>query len=166
MGAFSSTLRSTLRCGGILLLITGADGRIGDSRIVLKGLREGRRLTTVATANVASGYESTSTGGLLQLTAGTYTGEMSSTSSMSGGGVDIRKAISIACTATDHGCILDGENDHRVVRVQVGSGTAVSLTGLKITKGSSTFGAGVAIWSGSVTMTDCFISDNDSEYVS
>jgi len=115
-----------------------------------------------STGEVASGYASTSEGGTLELTAGTYTGQMGSYTD--GGGLVIEKAISIGCTADNHGCILDGENDHRVVYVEAGIGIAVSLTGLKITKGSSgsSYGAGVLISSGSVTMTDCFISDNTS----
>ena len=103
------------------------------------------------TSAVASGYTSTGAGGTLLLTAGTY-----STATLT-----IGKAISIACTADNHGCILDGENDHRVVYVRAVSGTAVNLTGLKITRGGGGIhGAGVYISTGSVTMTDCFISDN------
>ena len=103
------------------------------------------------TSAVASGYTSTGAGGTLLLTAGTY-----STATLT-----IGKAISIACTADNHGCILDGENDHRVVVVAAGSGTDVSLTGLNITRGRDSDGAaGVFIGSGSVTLTDCYISGN------
>jgi len=55
-----------------------------------------------------------------------------------------------------------------VVNVYVGKGTAVSLTGLTIKRGKKVNGwsAGVDISSGSVTMTDCIISDNDAKKVS
>ena len=85
------------------------------------------------------------------MTAGTYGGKMSANT-----GVSILKAISIGCSAAvSHACILDGMNEHIVVYVAAGSGTAVSFTGLKITRGSrSGDAAGVLITSGSVTMTD------------
>ena len=91
----------------------------------------GRRiLNTVSTADVASGYASTSSGGTLTVTLGTYTGKMTDYE-----GVKIEKALTIQCSAADLSCILDGKNDHRVVKVyQVSCGTT-HLIGLKITRG-------------------------------
>ena len=123
------------------------------SVVLARRLRDG--LPTVATEEVASGYASTSAGGTLELTPGTY----------SAATLSITKEISIGCNDGDHGCILDGENDHRLVYVDAGSGTAVSLTGLVIINGSpdeELGSAGVIIFSGIVTMTNCRIADNNA----
>ena len=120
-----------------------------------------RKLPTVTTANLASGYANTPTGGTLELTAGTYGGVMRNDDGGVGVGVYFEKEVSFVCTADIHVCILDGEDDHRVVFTNLGSGSAFSLTGLKIMRGGGGgYGAGVMIYSGSVTMNDCFISDN------
>lgn len=116
-----------------------------------------RKLPIVTTANLESGYYSTTEGGTLQLTAGTYDGEMNEGGS-DAAGVLIEKSITIECAAPNHVCILDGENNRRVVYVAVGSGD-VAFANLKIMRGSGNFGAGIFIAS-SVTMTGCIISDN------
>ena len=116
----------------------------------------------MGTADIASGYDSTSYGGTLTVTPGTYTGEMDTDSSY-GAGVYIEKALTIECSAADHSCILDGENSRRLVYVSdVPSGTT-NLIGLKITRGSdSSYGAGIYIRNSDATITSCLISDNDA----
>ena len=95
------------------------------------------------------------------MTPGTYTGEMATGSF--GGGVQIEKALTIECFAADHSCILDGENDHRVVMVYFVSSGTTNLIGLKITRGSSnSYGGGMYIRYSDATITSCIISDNDA----
>jgi len=128
-----------------------------------KGHRALPMVVTVGTADIASGYGSTSAGGTLTVTPETYTGEIAiETSSTYGAGVKITKALTIECSATDHSCILDGEDDHRVVFVYGVSSGTTNLIGLKITRGSiGNYGAGIYIRNSDATITNCLISDNE-----
>ena len=73
-------------------------------------------------------------------------------------------ALTIECSVADRACILDGEDDHRVVDVSdvLQVITTINFIGLKITRGLSGYGgAGMRI-SSATTITNCLISDNDA----
>jgi len=82
------------------------------------------------------------------------------------GGVKITQALTIECSSADNTCIFDCEDDHRVVVVEVTSGST-NLIGIKITRGS-TSGSGAGMWirNSEATITSCLISDNNAPTLS
>ena len=88
------------------------------------------------------------------MTPGKFSGSMSTY-----GAYYPKKGITVVCQATDHSCILNGENSRRVVEVDggVSSGTT-NLIGLKIKRGSvAGNGAGIVIVNSDVTITNFLI---------
>ena len=94
----------------------------------------------------------------LWLRSGTLTGpEVDNNNNNNNNVVAINRTIAIECVEEDNSCVLDGENERRVIEI-TNSTAEVDLTGLSIVRGYHTIGSGIYIYKSSLSLTKSIIS--------